>query len=80
VQALTFVHEAFQQPPRERPGGQRIRHIVDLDFGHHLDPPGPDGKPATQRRVAGRDADRHGGCIVNRHAQVIDRVEVGAGG
>jgi hypothetical protein len=56
--------------------------IVDLDFGHHLVSPRPDGEPATQRRVAGRDADRHGRCIVNRHAQVIERVEVevGAGG
>jgi len=29
--------------------------------------------------LPGRDADRHGGCIVNRHAQVIDGVEVEVG-
>jgi hypothetical protein len=26
------VGEALQQPPAERPGGQRIRHLVDFDF------------------------------------------------
>jgi hypothetical protein len=50
--------------------------VLDVDFSDHLDPLGPNGKPAAQRRTPSGDPDQHGAGIVHRHPQVIDRIDL----